>query len=42
MNINKNFIKCEKTTWNNMIETCKNNNINLAEVVIHSKYQINS
>ena len=37
-----NYQKCQKTTWDNMIQTCIENKIDLAEVVLHTKYPINS
>ena len=38
-------MKCKKTennTWTSLVRTCKDENIQLADIIIHTKYPIDS
>lgn len=36
------YYKTDKNTWKSIIRTCEKHNIKLADIIIHSKYQINT
>ena len=36
------YYKTEQNTWKSIVDTCREHNIKLADIIIHSKYQINT
>lgn len=36
------YYKTEENTWESIVRTCEDHDIKLADIIIHSKYQINS
>ena len=36
------YYKTDENTWDSIVETCREHDIKLADIIIHSKYQINS
>ena len=36
------YRKTENNTWSTLVRTCEDENIELADIIIHTKYPINS